>query len=177
MNKKSMMMLFAGLFILWVSMIFYFSSQPPDISHSQSKRAVKIIGTINEIFDITDTKLYTKIENQVKSFWFTNRYKTTHAVVRKSAHFGIYFLFGMISCAFGFIYTNKILIAFLMGINLPVTIAVLDEFNQGFVGRTSTLNDVIIDGAGAFSGTVVVMFLILVIKIINYFSQYLKRIF
>ena len=175
MSRKNLGILLFFLFILWTSVIFYFSSQPSGVSNSQSRMAVKIISTVNDTFDITDTKLYTKLESTVKDIWLFNRYKTPNAVVRKSAHFGIYFLLGIISSVFGYIYSKKILMGFLLGTSLPVVIAVLDEFNQGFVGRTSSLNDVIIDGAGALTGTLTIIFLIFIVKIINLVRHYLLK--
>jgi VanZ family protein len=169
MTKKNLgiLLLLFFLLVIWIRVIFYFSSQPPSVSNNQSGTAVKIIRVINDTFDITDTELYGKIENKVKNISFFKRYKTPNAMVRKSAHFGIYFLLGIISGAFGYFYAKKVLIGFLLGISLPVTIAVLDEFNQGFVDRGASLNDVIIDGAGAFTGTLVIISLILINYIKN----------
>jgi len=167
MMKKKLSIFVLFLFILWTGIIFYFSSQPPGVSDSQSRMAVKIINKVNDIFDITDTKLYTKAADWVKDIWLFKKYKTPNAVARKSAHYGIYFILGIITSTFGYIYSRKMLMGFLLGVNLPVTIAVLDEFNQEFVGRTSSLSDVIIDGAGALTGTIVIIFLILISKIIN----------
>lgn len=165
--KKTLGLLLFLLFVLWTGVIFYFSSQPGNVSNSQSKMAVKIISGINDIFDITDTKLYGKLEKIAKDIWFFNKYKSPNAVARKSAHFRIYLLLGMIASSFGYIYSKKVPIGFLLGISLPVVIAVLDEFNQEFVGRTSSLNDVIIDGAGALTGTIVIVFLIIAGKILR----------
>lgn len=164
MGRRNLGILLFFVFVLWTLMIFYFSSQPPSISHNQSNMAVRILRKVNEIFDITDTPLYEKAESFIKDVVLRGRYRSTSMVVRKSAHFGIYCILGMLCCGFGYIYSRKIFMGFLLGISLPVTIAVLDEFNQSFVGRTSSLNDVIIDGAGAFMGTLVILCIILLIK-------------
>lgn len=164
MNRKKLSVILFVVFALWTIVIFYFSSQPPSVSHSQSGMVVRIIRKTDDIFDITDTKLYHKVSNVIKDLWFMGRYKTTNTVVRKSAHFGIYFILGILCSSFGYVYSKKILLGFLLGISLPVTIAVLDEFNQGFVGRMASLNDVIIDGAGAFTGAVLVIVIILIIR-------------
>ncbi|HHT62411.1 MAG TPA: VanZ family protein [Clostridia bacterium] len=175
--KRGVLFLLFCLFMMGTGVIFYFSSQPPGVSNSQSGKAVKIIQAVNDAFDITDTNLYAKIESKVKNIGFISRYKTPNAVVRKSAHFGIYFLMGMISACFGYFYARKILIGFLLGISLPVTIAVLDEYNQSFVGRGDSLNDVIIDGAGAFAGSLTVVILILIFKVIKLCLANIKRMF
>lgn len=171
--KKNLGMVLFLLFILWTGVIFYFSSQPSGVSNHQSKTAVKIISAVNDVFDITDTKVYIKLESMVKDIPLFDRFKTPNAVVRKSAHFGIYFLLGIIASGFSYIYSRKILIGFLLGTSLPVMVAVLDEFNQGFVGRNSSLQDVMIDGAGAFIGTLGMIFLIALIKIIKLARHYL----
>ncbi|ATW28413.1 hypothetical protein DCMF_06550 [Candidatus Formimonas warabiya] len=163
------------LFIGWTGMIFYFSSQPPERSYSQSGMTVKMLRTVNDLFDITDTHLYGKLEHVLKNTWPFSKYQSTNAVVRKSAHFGMYFLLGMLSAAFGYLYAKKMLIGFLLGVSLPVVIAVLDEFNQEFVGRTSSLNDVIIDGTGALTGTLIIIFLTGVVKIIRSVNRKLRK--
>jgi len=135
---------------------------------------VRIIRKTNDTLDITDTRIYKKVEYIITDILFMGKYKTTNAVVRKSAHFGIYFVLGIICGSFGYIYSRKLLMGLLLGICLPVTIAVIDEFNQGFVGRTSSLNDVIIDGAGAFTGTLLVIASIIIIRVIDLFKKYKK---
>ena len=158
------------LLVLWIGLIFYFSSQPPSVSHNQSGLAIKVIKKINDIFDITDTALFKKVETIAKERLFKGRYSSKNSIVRKSAHFGIYFILGIICSVFAYFYSQKILIAFLLGISLPVVVAVLDEFNQGFIGRTSSLSDVILDGAGALMGTVLVVVIIFIIKVIKKLS-------
>lgn len=167
MNRKNIGITLFFMLAVWIVIIFYFSSQPPSISHGQSTMVVRLMRRVNEIFDITHTAFYQKAESFIKDVLLMGRYKSTNAVVRKSAHFGIYFILGMLCSSFGYVYAKKVLMAFLLGISLPVTVAVLDEFNQGFVGRTSTLNDVIIDGAGAFTGTMVMMLFLMIVKIIK----------
>ncbi|MCR6546834.1 VanZ family protein [Dehalobacterium formicoaceticum] len=168
MKIKKLAISLTVLFFLWTAVIFYFSSQPPEVSHSQSRIVVQIIGGINNIFDFTDTGFFVKIENVLGDFRFLDKYKTPNALVRKSAHFGIYFILGIIACAFGYTYTRKILIAFLLGGSLPVVVAVLDEYNQSQIGRTSSLTDVLIDGGGALTGTIFWIFLILIFKFISF---------
>ena len=164
MNRKSTgIMIFVAL-VLWIMTIFYFSSQPSKASHAQSGMMIGVIKKIDNLFDITDTKVYEKLAVVVKDKVFMGRYTTANGIVRKSAHFGIYFILGMICSVFGYFYTRQLLMGFLVGVSLPVVVAVLDEFNQGFVGRTSSLSDVIIDGTGALVGTVMVMIIIIMIR-------------
>ena len=171
MNRKNLSILTFFIFVLWVTIIFYLSSQPPDVSYSQSSTAIRILRKVNDALDITDTTFYKSIESIVKDTLLGGRYKTPNVVLRKSAHFGIYFILGILCGSFGYIYSKKILIGLLLGISLPVTIAVLDEFNQGFVGRSSSLNDVIIDGAGAFTGTIAVICIIMILRVAGWIQR------
>jgi VanZ family protein len=150
-----------------MGMIFYLSSQPPEVSYGQSKFAIKIISKVNNFFDISDSALYGKVAGFIQAKWFLGFYKSTNFVVRKSAHFGIYLLFAIFASSFAYIYSRKILMGVLLGISLPITVAVLDEFNQGFVGRLSSLEDVIIDGTGALTGSILFLAVVLIIRVIN----------
>lgn len=167
MTKKKTGILLLVILIAWIGVIFYFSSQPPEVSYGQSKIAIKLIYKINEIFDISDTAVYDKFSSFVKNNWIFGFGKSTNIVVRKSAHFGIYLLLGIISAGFAYNYSRKKLMGLLLGISLPVTIAVLDEYNQGLVGRTSSLTDVIIDGAGAFTGSVIVISFVVLYNLVK----------
>lgn len=151
--------------LIWVGVIFYFSSQPGDISNDQSGKVVLIIKKIDDFFDITDTELYLKIESKVKNSWFFEEYNTPNAVVRKSAHFGSYFILGILCSSLAYFYSEKLLIGFLLGFCMPVTIAVMDEFYQGFTERHSTLTDVLIDGTGALAGASIVTIVIICFKL------------
>jgi len=143
------------MLLFWIGLIFYFSSQPSDQSNQQSFEVVTVYERLNAVFDFSDSPFFNKIEAFVFEDLLEDTYKSTNSKVRKSAHFGIYFVLGIFSALFGWLYAKKWLIAALMGICLPITIAVLDEFNQGIIGRTSRLNDVILDGSGALMGVCV----------------------
>ena len=169
-SKKICIVVFI-LLVVWIFIIIHFSLQPPDISHNQSLTVIKILKKINSFFDITHTSIYTKIANFLKGKWFFGLYKSTNMVVRKSAHFGIYFLLGIIATIFGYMYSRKKLIGLFLGIGLSMTVAVLDEYNQGFVERTSSLDDVIIDGVGATIGTLLVIFLLLLFKFFKWLRE------
>ncbi|NLD47091.1 MAG: VanZ family protein [Clostridiaceae bacterium] len=165
-KKKTVIILLVAL-IAWVGVIFYFSSQPPAESYSQSKLAIKIILKINDIFDISDTVFYESVSNFVKNNLLFGLGKSANIVVRKSAHFGIYLLLGILTTCLGYAYSRKKLTGFLLGVCFPVTIAVLDEYNQGIVGRSSSLSDVIIDGAGASTGSLIAIIFIILYGILG----------
>ncbi|MGB5823949.1 MAG: VanZ family protein [Proteocatella sp.] len=162
MKKKyitwSILILMAG----WIGLIFYFSSQGPAASHGQSGWAVEIFNRLNAKLDITDTELFKKASYFVREVLFKGRYETPNAIMRKSAHFGIYLVLGMITCLFSYMYGRRYLLAGMLGVSFPVLIAVLDEYNQKFTGRTSSLEDVLLDGSGALLGTCLVLVCILI---------------
>ena len=160
-----------AVLITWIGLIFYFSSQPPGASYNQSGLVIKAMKKIDNIFDVTHIKGYKKLSSLVRDQLFQGRYKSTSALVRKSAHFGIYFILGTICSVFGYLYTKKLLIGFLLGVSLPMVIAVLDEFNQSFVGRTSSVGDVLLDGAGALLGTIIVMIVMIIITLIAHIRR------
>ncbi|MDD2504498.1 MAG: VanZ family protein [Clostridia bacterium] len=165
-KKKTVIILLVAL-IAWVGVIFYFSSQPPAESYSQSKLAIKVILKINDFFDISDTAIYERVSNFIKNNWLSGFGKSTNIVVRKSAHFGIYLLLGIFTTCLGYAYSRKKLTGFLFGVSFPVTIAVLDEYNQGIIGRSSSLSDVIIDGAGASTGSLIAIIFIILYGILG----------
>ncbi|GAB1476010.1 VanZ family protein [Bacillota bacterium] len=175
MTKKKTGIILLIVLIAWVGVIFYFSSQPPAESYSQSKLAIKVIYKINDFFDISDTGFYEKISAFIKNNLLLGFGKSANIVVRKSAHFGIYLLLGLFTTALGYVYSKKRWVGLLLGVSFPVTIAVLDEYNQGLVGRSSSLSDVIIDGAGAFTGSLIAMLFILAYGLIGLLSGRRKR--
>lgn len=158
--KKRNLLLFLTAILFWILLIFYFSSQPGSESHLQSDTALAIVRGLNEILDITDNELFIKAELFFRESILNGRYSSADDLVRKSAHFGIYFVLGIFSASFGYFYAGKYLIGLILGVTLPVTVAVLDEYNQGFVGRTSSLEDVMLDGIGAGFGTLTILIII-----------------
>jgi VanZ family protein len=92
-------------------------------------------------------------------------------LVRKTAHFGLYFILGFISF-FGFYFVSKIYLAVLLGITFPNLIAVMDEYSQQYYNRGSSLNDVIIDLYGIMSGVFFGFFLVYFSRL---FIKILKR--
>lgn len=150
------------IIILWIVLIFYFSSQQPSTSHEQSGRFVQIFQRINDLFDISESSFFTKIETFIFEGLFDDKYKSTNAKVRKSAHFGIYFVLGTLVTSTSWHFSKKWFSTLLMGISIPTTVAVLDEFNQGFKGRTSSISDVMLDMFGAIFGALIVMMIIMV---------------
>lgn len=90
-------------------------------------------------------------------------------ILRKSAHFGSYFLMGG---SFYYAFRKFIHIKVLPEVLIffaTVGLAAFDEFHQAITGgRTPSVYDVMLDGAGAFLG----IFLVLVVSLlVNNFKQ------
>jgi len=126
--------------ILWLLLIFYFSHQPA----TESKRlSTEVTNSVVK----TAQKVAPEKKLDVGAL---------HHIVRKNAHFFLYFVLGVLvfnalksSCSAG----KGILIggSFLF----CVSYAMSDEFHQLFVsGRGAQLSDVLIDSAGAGVGIV-----------------------
>jgi len=157
MKSKHLIIIGSLALIFWIGLIFYFSSQPSNASNQQSREALTVYERMNAVFNVSDSKFFNKIESFVFEDLLDDRYDSSNSKVRKTAHFAIYFVLGILASIFGWFYTKKWLMVALMGVCLPTTIAVLDEFNQGLTDRTALLNDVVLDAAGATMG----MFLVI----------------
>ncbi|AEH51680.1 VanZ family protein [Pseudothermotoga thermarum] len=150
--KKTLLILLTLSIFLWVGFIFYFSSQSPVNSEKQATNFYRFLQKLDETLDFTKTNLYVRLRSFLEKAWFPNKVPKTSDLVRKTAHFGLYFVLGIACFFFGLLYNKKILSAIAYGIGLPTIIAVFDEYNQKFYHRGSSLDDVIIDMTGAAFG-------------------------
>ena len=172
-SKHQLLMLFLGLLILvWIGLIFFFSSQPPGTSHRQSKGAVDVFYMLDDHLDFTDSAIFEKAVYFFKEVILQGRYETSNSLLRKSAHVGIYLVLGFMVSLLVYYYHRRYHLAFILGISLPTLIAVMDEFRQSFIGRTSSLSDVVLDGFGATVGTILCLLMLLLIK----FGMYIRGI-
>lgn len=124
------------LVCLWMITIFWFSSQNGDDSQATSdvftNRIVKFLNFSNE--DVA------KSAREILSF-----------VVRKFAHFMIYFIGGFL--IYGFINSFELSVknVFYYSILIGFLYAALDELHQHFVpGRSAQIRDIFIDTFGVF---------------------------
>ena len=129
------------LVILWMSVIFSFSSQKAEDS---SKLSDGLIIKVAKVFVDKDLS----IEKQEE---LLDKYTK---VVRKTAHFSIYLILGVLVANLLFEYnTNKKIILF--SILICIIYSITDEFHQLFVpGRSGEITDVFIDSTGS---TIVVL--------------------
>jgi len=126
-KKKNILLLIT---ILWISFIFYMSSQPAVESSSSSSRIVNVLlNTLN--LDESKKEVLT-------------------VIVRKGAHFTEYLILsGLVTVTYG-AFNNKKNYSFIL--LSCVLVALSDEFLQGFIaGRSSEVRDVLIDFSGALT--------------------------
>lgn len=133
------------MLLIWMSIIFYMSHQPGDISSGQSDLVVKALNFIgielNEYFG-----------------------ELTTLIVRKVAHFSEYLILFLLACNVSKIYikNKKNMIYSIVFVFLY---ACTDEIHQYFIpGRSMSFKDVLIDTSGAIIGYLVIK-LIKAIKI------------
>lgn len=142
MLKRKKAILFWTLLVLWAGVIFFFSAQPDTVSSQQSgffthileDAVIRISGSVKE-----GKALYAQLDH----------------LVRKSAHFMVYFILGVFTQR-AYWYSERrrrparaLALAFVT----CALYAMLDEFHQYFVpGRTMRLSDMLLDSIGALCG-------------------------
>jgi VanZ family protein len=131
---------------VWMLIIFSLSAQPALASNSLSRGVTKIIvETVGKIIPL-DIEMST-LNDIVSQF---------NHFVRKFAHFSAYAVLGVL-VSFALLRNEmKGKRAFVLTLAICIIFAVSDELHQLFVpGRGCQLKDVIIDTAGAVSGTAI----------------------
>ncbi|MGN0494047.1 MAG: VanZ family protein [Acutalibacteraceae bacterium] len=125
---------------LWMTLIFCFSSQNADES---SETSGSLIAAVAEIFYPSFEELTDEEQAQViESFQF---------IARKTAHFSIYGVLGLLSYL-TFVSYRRLRLAFRVSLSGAVCLlyAVSDEIHQMFVpGRSCEVRDVCIDFCGS----------------------------
>ncbi|MTI71647.1 MAG: VanZ family protein [Firmicutes bacterium] len=126
-----------------MALIFFFSNQPANVSEKQS-------GSILVLLNLID-------ENEITND--NERIKNLQHIIRKLAHFSIYFILGvLLTLSLKTLNIDKVYIkAFIIG----VIYAFSDEFHQYFIpGRGSQLKDVFIDSLGITFGVLIIFILL-----------------
>lgn len=126
--------------------IFYFSNQVADESSKRSGRIVNFIAQI-----VPEIKNMKEPEKTI----FMQETLTT--IVRKTAHFSIYAMLGILSMNYMATYKEKSLYKnALIAIIFCIFYATTDEIHQYFIpGRSCELRDVCIDTVGSLTGIVI----------------------
>ena len=142
----------AALFlVLWMILIFTFSSQNAEVSSETSGTVVqKLCEVFYPDFKAVPAEEQTDI---ISSFQF---------IARKSAHFSIYTVLGILSALTFISYKGiRFYLRFAISAAVCLLYAVSDEIHQYFVGgRGAMVSDVLLDSAAAL--TAVTLFWILV---------------
>lgn len=126
------------LIIIWMGVIFFFSN---DTANESNKKSDSIIIYFAERFG--SSNLSSKEKKEVIAKYVV--------MVRKTAHFLVYFILGLLIISF--VKEIKIINSKTMAIALLICFgyACSDEFHQLFIrGRSGQLIDVMIDTSGAF---------------------------
>ena len=136
----------AALFlVLWMILIFTFSSQNAQVSSETSGSVVqKLCEVFYPDFKAVPAEEQTDI---ISSFQF---------IARKSAHFSIYTVLGILSALTFISYKGiRFYLRFAISAAVCLLYAVSDEIHQYFVpGRSCELRDVCIDFSGAVIGVI-----------------------
>lgn len=145
--------------------MYYFSSQDGQTSKEQSNKVVEIIDYIRDKVTLEDEEIIAikdKVFNKLK------QYGTKKYVVRKLAHFSIYFCIGISVSYLIYLFSKKVLLSSFLAFILAFIYACYDEFRQlSVIGRSGSLKDVFIDSLGAFTGVIVFIALTYGIKLIK----------
>lgn len=141
---------FSVLLVIWMVVIFLFSNQPANVSKGQSSRvASSIIETVSTITkkEFTENEKQTFIEN-------------SQFLVRKTAHFSLYFVLNLI--AYFALKSYGVKHSFLYSILFSFIYACTDEIHQLFVAeRAGRIFDVFIDTCGAGVSSFMIYFILL----------------
>ena len=149
MNKK--ILLFVVL-VLWSALIFSFSSQRAEDSASLSRDlAKKVITTIEKVFGIDVNSNADDEDGKAGRF-----FGLIEHYLRKTAHFFLFMVLGIISSALAGEYSGKYKYAFAVALLYCLFYAASDEIHQLFVpGRAGMLRDVALDFCGSAVGSII----------------------
>ncbi len=171
------MVVFGVVVALLVITIVFFSSKSPADSSMQSSYAYRVLKKIDQVLDFSNLPIFQKVERQLKMWWFKTEYVPAEMLIRKTAHFSLYFLLAFSVTGFVQFWKRDVFVSILVGIGLPNLIAVFDEYNQLYYNRGSSLNDVMIDLSGAVCGTLSFLLIFLMTFLIRKFivSRFKER--
>ena len=126
------------LVILWMSVIFGFSNQKAEDSSKLSNGVIVMIARIFVDKDLSIEKQEELLEKYT-------------GLVRKTAHFGIYLILGVLVINFLIEFNIKHII--IVSLMVCMLYSASDEIHQLFVpGRSGEVRDVLIDSSGALVG-------------------------
>ena len=139
MKKSTYIVSYIFPVLIWMGIIFWFSAQPATDSGAMS-------GSITAVF-------FSLLDHIGLTRFITE--DMLHHIIRKGAHFTIYFILGMlIYRALRFKNHGKTSLKMIgMGIVISMLYACSDEIHQLFIdGRSGQIKDVLIDTSGSMFG-------------------------
>ena len=137
--------------VIWMIIVFKFSSQPADTSQNTSLNLTKRI--VNVFFNNKSSTEKEQITEKLDPY------------IRKLAHFTLYAAGGILIANFINTYNIKDKNKIIYSICIGATYACTDEFHQLFVeGRSGQLTDVLIDSLGVATGVCIFLCVITILK-------------
>ena len=138
MSKKIITIIFV---VLWMLVIFNFSSKEADLSNNTSKEVINNTVTVYE--NVTNNSI--NKENTIEKLNYP---------VRKLAHATIYLVLSLLVLYLLYVYKNKYY--YLLTIIICFIYSLTDEYHQLFInGRTGQFSDCLIDTLGAIIGMII----------------------
>lgn len=153
---KTKKVVLISLLVLLLLVIFIFSGQDGNKSINTSDTFASII--IDKLAEIKKKDLSPERKKELVI--------ETRFIVRKIAHFALYFLLGGITYLVMSIYLkDKKLVLLISSLAICILFASIDELHQLFtVGRTAQIYDVVVDTLGSGCGIITVYFINILIK-------------
>ena len=137
--------------VIWMIIVFKFSSQPADTSQNTSLNLTKRI--VNVFFNNKSSTEKEQITEKLDPY------------IRKLAHFTLYAIGGILIANYINTYNIKDKNKIIYSICIGATYACTDEFHQLFVeGRSGQLTDVLIDSLGVATGVCIFLCVITIFK-------------
>lgn len=142
---------FSIIFFVLLGVMFYilfnFSAQNGENSTSLSNNVTSFILKIfNNDFETISIEQQTLI------------LETFSSIIRKTAHFTVFFMIGILSYFAVYMFKIKQRYKYLLVAGICIFNAVFDECHQYFVPqRTASINDVLIDLSGSFFGILLII--------------------
>ena len=173
--------------IIWMSIIFIFSSMPSEESNEKSKAAIKeTIEIINQTpVSMQNENLYQTEYNKTKTIEENNNQieneeqivEKLNMQLRKWMHATEYLILSRLIFNWLRNYEIKSWKAIVISVIISFLYACTDEFHQLFVsGRTSQFTDVLIDTTGAIIGVTIFTILLSIILNIKNTKNFRKTI-
>lgn len=137
--------------VIWMIIVFIFSSQPADTSQNTSLNLTKRI--VNVFFNNKSSIEKEQITEKLDPY------------IRKLAHYTLYAIGGILIANYINTYNIKDKNKIIYSICIGATYACTDEFHQLFVeGRSGQLTDVLIDSLGVATGVCIFLCVITIFK-------------